>query len=185
MSAWARVIDDILRVEGEAYTDHPADRGGPTKWGITLATLRGINPRATAFDVRSLTREQAFSIYESRYVTAPGFGAIGAIAPYVAVEVIDTGVNCGPGRAGMWLQRALNAFNGGGKHYADIGVDGKVGPATINALRGLIAKRGQKDAETVLLRALNALQGVHYLSLGEAAVSQRDFMFGWFKNRVS
>lgn len=63
-------------------------------------------------------------------------------------------------------------------------MDGKVGPATLQSIKGLIAKRGTADANYVLLRALNALQGVHYIMLGEAAQSQEDFMFGWFRNRV-
>ena len=30
-----QMIDDILRREG-GYVNHPADKGGPTKYGITL-----------------------------------------------------------------------------------------------------------------------------------------------------
>lgn len=60
----------------------------------------------------------------------------------------------------------------------------KIGPATLQSIKALIAKRGQDDANYVLLRALNTQQGAHYLSLGEAAQSQEDFMFGWFRHRV-
>src|SRR5690606_41674791 len=32
------IIDDIIRREGTAYTEHPSDRGGATKYGITQST---------------------------------------------------------------------------------------------------------------------------------------------------
>ena len=32
-------IDDVIAREG-GYVDHPADRGGPTRWGITEAVAR-------------------------------------------------------------------------------------------------------------------------------------------------
>jgi len=28
------LIDKVIALEGD-YSDHPADRGGPTRWGIT------------------------------------------------------------------------------------------------------------------------------------------------------
>ena len=34
------IIDDVLEAEGSKYTNDPADPGGPTRWGITLKTLR-------------------------------------------------------------------------------------------------------------------------------------------------
>nr|WP_222532573.1 glycosyl hydrolase 108 family protein [Azospirillum sp. 412522] len=40
------IIDTILRREGwPRYTDRPSDRGGPTKGGITLATLTNWRKR--------------------------------------------------------------------------------------------------------------------------------------------
>jgi len=185
VTVWQPVIDDILRKEGEAYTNHPSDRGGPTKWGITMSTLSAARGRqCMAADVQALTRAEAYSIYETLYVMKPGFAQIAQYLPEVAKEVIDSGVNCGQARAAKWLQRALNAFNRGARDYVDINVDGRIGPATLASIKGLIAKRGIEDANYVLLRAINAQQGVHYLTLGEAAQSQEDFMFGWFRHRV-
>ena len=33
------IIEHIIQVEGHAYTNNPADRGGPTKYGITQRTF--------------------------------------------------------------------------------------------------------------------------------------------------
>ncbi len=55
-----RIIDAILEREGDTYTNHPKDRGGPTKYGITRATLsawRGVS--VTAKDVKALTEERS------------------------------------------------------------------------------------------------------------------------------
>ena len=34
------MIDDILKREGSAYTDHPKDRGGPTRYGVNCLAAR-------------------------------------------------------------------------------------------------------------------------------------------------
>ena len=34
-----RLIEEVIEREG-GYVDHPADRGGPTRWGITEAVAR-------------------------------------------------------------------------------------------------------------------------------------------------
>lgn len=66
----------------------------------------------------------------------------------------------------------------------DIAIDGKIGPATIGALKAFLAKRG-KDGETVLMRALNSLQGARYLELTEKREKNETFTFGWMLNRVA
>ena len=184
------IIDDILKKEGSAYTNHPSDRGGPTKYGITLATLRDArrNLNLDADDVAKLTEDEARRIYYDNYVVKPGFVSVAAMMPLLGAKMVDAGVNVGTGRASRWLQTALNAFNRSYQSppdYPEVVVDGNIGPATIGALHTFAALRGFARAERVLVRAVNAQQGVHYLSLGAKSPSQEAFMLGWFDSRIS
>lgn len=178
--SWDHVIDRIIDREGSRYTNHPADRGGPTRWGITLATLkRACNANATAEDVRCLSEDTARDIYRQRYVEDPGFDAVAAQSARVAAELIDSGVNVGTRRASRWLQVALNA---GLDPRVDLLVDGICGDMTIDALRQYLAAR--EHAEDILLAMLNAQQGDHYLRLTRINRDQRVFVNGWFLQRV-
>lgn len=169
----------LLDVEG-GYVNNPVDRGGPTNFRITqrVARTNGYNG-----DMKALTKERALGIYRALYWTKPGFSEVAARSELIGEEIFDAGVNVGVTRASEWLQRVLNVMNMGGTHYADIKVDGDIGPATLKALDAYLAKRG-RVGETVMLRLLDALQGSHYLSLAERAGSQEAFMFGWARTRL-
>ena len=178
------IIDDVIRVEGSAYTNHPSDKGGPTKYGITQRTLSAYLGRSVSADaVKALTEEVARAIYLKRYVIDPGFDTVNAVSAQIGHEIVDAGVNVGVARASEWLQRALNALNRGGRDYADLVVDGDVGPATVAVLTRLLAVRGV-NGEKALLRALNSLQGEHYIRIAEGRAANEDFVFGWLMNRV-
>lgn len=179
------IINGVLDREGGTYTDDPKDPGGPTKWGITQATLSAwLKRQATEWDVMNLTRADAFAIYNARYYLGPGFGQIAGLSASIADELTDTGVNCGTAVAITLLQRCLNAFNNAGAHYHDIDVDGAMGPATLRALSEYLARRGS-EGEAVLLRALNCLQGERYIELAEKSARFESFVYGWIKNRVA
>lgn len=182
------IIDDILKKEGAAYTNNPLDRGGPTKFGITLKTLQGISPGAGPRQVQRLTEDDARRIYYDLYVVRPGFVHVAAMMPVLGAKLVDAGVNVGPERATRWLQTALNAFNRSYRtppDYPEVSVDGDLGPATLGALHTFAALRGFARAERVLVRAVNTQQGVHYLNLGARSPSQEAFMLGWFDSRIS
>ncbi len=174
------IIDETIGVEG-AYSNHPADRGGPTKWGITQQTARAFGYAGRMDELR---REEAKRIYRARYWSAPRFDTIAAVSLSIATEMFDTGVNMGPAIAGRFLQRALNGLNREAGDYADIAVDGNVGPMTVAALRAFLGKR-PKGGERVILRALNAQQATRYLEIVEARPSQETFLYGWLDNRVT
>lgn len=170
-----KIIDQVIDIEA-GYVDHPSDRGGPTKYGITQAVARADGYTG---DMRDLPRERAVSILYRQYVVAPGFDKAVALNERIGAELVDTGVNMGPGTAGKFLQRWLNGFMG-----SALVVDGKVGPGTIGVLQSFLAKRGEPGVQA-LLRSLNAAQAMRYLEIVEKDESQRPFIFGWVNQRVA
>ena len=173
------LIDELIAREG-GYVSHPADEGGPTRWGITQAVARA---NGYAGDMRMLPRVEAVAIYRRLYWLRPGFDKVAERAPRVAAELFDTAVNMGPETAIGFLQRALNALNRNGRDYADIAVDRRIGPATLAALAGFLSARG-KAGEAVLVKALDALQGERYVRLAEARPANEAFLYGWLAGRI-
>lgn len=174
-----KMIDEVIRREG-GYSNHPADRGGPTNWGITEQVARAYGFLA---DMRTLPRSAAVNIYKTRYWTGPKFDQVAALCPPIGDELFDTGINMGVATAGKFLQRALNALNRGAKDYPDIGTDGAIGPMTLTALKGFMAKRGAEGGE-VLRKALDGLQCARYVEIAEGRPANESFVYGWIANRV-
>lgn len=128
------IIGDIIRREG-GFVDHPADRGGPTKYGITQATLeRHRHAYIFPDDVRKLTEMEARLIYSDLYIKRPGFDRIAD--EKLRSLVVDCGVNHGPVRATRMLQKAVR-----------VTVDGILGP---NTMAG-IDRKGPANAYLHLL----------------------------------
>lgn len=171
------IIDEVIRVEG-GYSNNKADRGGETMYGITAAVARA---NGYAGPMANMPRNVAERIYRKRYVEEPKFDQVLAISESVGIELIDTGVNMGPARAAEFLQRWLNGFNTG--RYAELKVDGLIGPATRAALQSYLTSRGA-EGEEVLVRGLNCSQGARYLGIAESNKSQRQFLYGWMRARV-
>src|ERR1044072_5116460 len=121
MKTAAQIIDDLIRREGDKYTDHPADKSGPTKYGITLNTLQAYRRRqdpryvATAADVADLSEGVARLIYMRTFILDPGFDQLDNEA--LRSFLVDAGVQHGPEDAVRWLQAAIG-----------VKVDGKLGP---------------------------------------------------------
>lgn len=174
-----RLIEALIDREG-GYVDHPADRGGPTRWGITAAVARADGYQGP---IHALPRARAAAIYRRIYWLRPRFADIAARAPQLAAELFDTGVNMGVRTAVSFLQRALNALNRGARDYEDVAVDGVVGPATLAALDGFLARRGA-PAAAVLVKAVEALQGERYLRLAELRPANEAFVYGWLAHRI-
>jgi lysozyme family protein len=174
------LIDALIEREGD-YSHHPADRGGPTRFGITEAVARAHGYRGA---MRALPREEAAAIYRRLYWLRPKFDQVAERFPRIAAELFDTGVNMGPAVAATFLQRALTALNRNARDFADLVPDGRIGPATLAALDGFLEARGRRGGETVLLRALEALQGERYLRLAERRPANEAFLYGWLANRI-
>ena len=115
------IIQEILQREG-GYVDRGADRGGPTKFGVTQDTLaRWRGHPVTPADVQGLEEPEATAILTDLYVKRPGFDRI--TSPTLRALVVDLGVNSGPEEATRQLQRPLGLVP-----------DGEFGPATEGAV---------------------------------------------------
>lgn len=174
-----QIIAGLIEREG-GYVDHPDDRGGATRWGITEAVAR---ENGYTGDIRDLPRDLAERIYLAKYITGPGFGRVAEISERIAEELADSGVNMGPGVPIAWLQRWLNAFNRQGRDYPDIAADGVIGSKTLAALESYLSRRGA-EGERVMLTALNCSQGARYLELAEGRARNESFLYGWVRTRV-
>ena len=113
----------ILDEGGDKFTDRAGDPGGPTKYGITLRTLKHWrnDNSLTSDDVRNLTREEAVAIYHALYWQACRCDELPSGVDYV---VFGSSVMSGQGDAVRWLQAAV--------HVAQ---DGRIGPNTLAAAR--------------------------------------------------
>lgn len=173
------LIDEVIGREG-GYSNHPADKGGPTRWGVTEAVARAHGYKG---DMRDFPRDEAVIIYRRLYWLRPGFDRVAVHAPKIAAELFDTGVNMGPATATGFLRRALNALNRGGNDFADIATSGVIDDAAVNAIRAFVTRRGGAG-EAVLLKAIEALQGERYVRLAETRPANEAFLYGWLSNRI-
>jgi lysozyme family protein len=124
-----QIIDEILRREGSAYTNHASDRGGPTKYGITQKTLSMYRGRdVTPEEVRALDEPEARTIYSTLYIYRPNFHQINDES--LQALLIDSAVQHGPDRASKWLQSA-----------AGVNPDGIIGALTIAAVNRAEARK--------------------------------------------
>lgn len=173
------LIDAVIGREG-VYSNHPADTGGATRWGVTERVARAYGYRG---DMRVFPRELAVSIYREQYWVAPGFGTVALRYPAVAALMFDIGVNMGTGIAGTFLQRVLNVLNQGATLYGDLVVDGRLGALTYHALDAFRQRRGEEGGEA-LLEAIDSLRGARYIEISEARPANEAFTYGWIRRMV-
>ena len=102
-----QLIEGLLEREG-GYVNHPAEKGGPTCFGITAAVARA---HGYTGGMRQLPRDYAVAIHARLYWLRRRFNEIASRSARLAEELFDTGVKMGPGVAATFLQRALTALN--------------------------------------------------------------------------
>ena len=106
-------IKRVLLHEG-GYSDHAADPGGKTMYGITEAVAREVGYRG---NMAELPLDLAKRIYKDRYWDAVRADDLPASIRYL---MLDAAVNSGPRQSILWLQKALG-----------VTADGVLGPVTI------------------------------------------------------
>ena len=139
-----RAVTATLKYEG-GYVNHPSDPGGATNLGVTIATFRRyVKPNGTIADLKALTVDQAKTVYRRQYWDAVS----GAELPDgVDFAVFDFGVNSGPDRAIKRLQK-----------LAGVPQDGRIGPATLKAVRAIPHAKMIHDYQDERLAFLKGLK---------------------------
>ncbi|MFC4440795.1 glycoside hydrolase family 108 protein [Caulobacter henricii] len=172
----------MIRIEG-GYVNDKFDRGGATKYGISLRfmAIEGLldldkdgyadfdinrDGRLDALDIALLNPRNAEAIYLRVFFIETGFWSLPR--PFDAA-LFDFGVNAGAGSAVKILQRALNSFGS-----PVLKVDGQLGPQT----RRMLDLRQQEGAVLAKVRAAAA---GHYRSIIANDPSQKRFEKGWLK----
>ena len=176
-----QMVDALIEREG-GYVNHPADKGGPTCFGITEAVARA---HGYAGPMRQLPRD----------------GSGGDLpAALLAAAALRRGRAAQRARRGRAVRHRRQHGSGGRSDLPPARADRAQPqrqrlsrprarrphrrPKTLAALDAFLAKRGTKSGETVLLRALEALQGERYLRLAERRPANEAFLYGWLANRI-
>lgn len=132
-------FEKLLHHEG-GFSDHAADPGGKTRYGITEAVAREVGYRG---DMRELPLDLAKRIYLERYWRPVRADELPAGVRYA---VFDAAVNSGPGQAVKWLQRAAGVLD-----------DGVLGPKTLAAVNALNADSLRSKILAQRLRFMSSL----------------------------
>ena len=150
-------------IDGEKA--HSSFASGASAFTRHLATVPGLSDLVSGW-------------YRSEWWDRLG---LAALPQDLANEIFEQSVNLGKGGSGQKVQLVCNAFNrarAGNSLFADLNVDGVIGPRTLDALAALLARRTDEKA---LVHALNCMQGSHYIELAARNPSQRKFVDGWMK----
>jgi lysozyme family protein len=162
----------LLRPDVEGgEVNHPADRGGHTKYGIADAA-DGKKDGMADLDrdgqpdiaIRDLTPAHTELFYRANYWLPARCDRVDSVCPLIAIALFDGAVHHGPGRAVRQLQQALGIL-----------ADGVLGPQT---LRVLAAKTG-RDGGRALLLGLLEIRASYMLGIVRKDPSQWANAWGW------
>ena len=99
-------VSTVIKLEGKYLSDHPLDKGGKTRYGITQAVYDNYRDKIKLphQDVNDISINEVKTIYQNSY-----YKDIHAseMSPKLATVMLDTAVNFGNGTAYVIFQRAL------------------------------------------------------------------------------
>ena len=162
--AFTYALERTMAFEG-GWSNHPSDRGGRTKYGVTQGTLDAYNDRmGRAIALSRLTPDQAADVYWIMYWLEMRIDKLPSI---VQGLMFDWSVH-----AGFFAIRSM-------QRHVKTKADGAIGPVTLAALDKFIFDKGNG-----IVRALAIRRMKHLCRLVRRDRKQGDFIVGWF-DRVS
>lgn len=161
-SRFEKAFANLIKEEG-GYVNHPNDKGGETKYGISKRSY----PR---LDIKHLTLNQAKDIYKKDFWDAIKGDELPS--DEVACEALEQAVNMGIKTAVSFLQVVCVS-----EGNIDMVVDGRMGKQTLQALNRI--------TPSFILVAIKALAIAHYLKLAREEPPMKVFLKGWIKRVTS
>lgn len=159
-----KYISKIIEREG-SYVNHPEDKGGATKYGITLKIYAAWSGEfVTNDDIENLTVEEAYKIYKQEYLIKPGIHNI--IDYKLQALMLDAAINHGASQAIKFLQQVLNIED-----------DGIIGAVTIQTANNF-------SSMDILRKKYLGKRIVFYGKIINRDYSQVVFIVGWL-NRAA
>lgn len=140
----------LLGHEG-GYSNHEADPGGETMWGVTKVVARAHGYEGLMKDLPVATAKE---IYRKSYWDPVQADKLPQLLRYA---VFDAGVNSGPATAIRWLQQAVGATP-----------DGILGPRTLAAINELNHDATLRRMLAKRLTAMTSMSGWPSFSRGWA-----------------
>lgn len=177
--SFERSVEKVFGFEG-GFADHADDPGGKTNFGITEDTLKEYDKE---LKVKDIDKDIAKKIYKQEYWDKSNLTQIAGLNEEIAFKIFDASVNIGVKQAVTFLQESLNVLNQNEKKYKDLKVDGILGKKTIDSFKSFWEERG-KTGISVLIKAVNSLQGAYYISISAKNKKLQSFTYGWIKNRI-
>ena len=159
-----KLVPFILSWETDKYTNNKKDKGGPTKYGITLATWRSVGYDKNGDgvlneeDVKLLTKDDFHRVFKQNFWNACKADKIQDQS--VANMLVDFAYNSGVKRAATYLQLTLG-----------ITADGIIGNKTLFAINKSNGKR--------LFERFKKTREDYLKSIAKG--EQKDFLDGWLR----
>jgi lysozyme family protein len=179
-----RAIPFTLRHEG-GLVDDKADKGGITKYGISLVYLRDllahnsqllpefslshasqVNPSV----IRNMTKRQAIQIYYDQWWKKYHYGSIKK--PSIATKVFDYSVNMGAKPAIKLLKIACRNEAG----FPCVAINGNLDNKSVQYINSLNSAQTKQ-----LLFTFNEVVSDHYRDIAERHPASKKFLLGWLK----
>lgn len=170
-----QIITDIIAKEG-GYNNHPLDKGGPTKYGITRISYAEYFKRhyenIGADDIKAISKDLAEKIYYTLYYVRPN---INKLPELIQPVILDMAVNHGRRGAIKMLQQTL--LDDG---YIFSQPDGIIGEKTIDAAEKAVTELGTHLIDNLINTRLD-----YYNNIISNDPSQSAFKNGWFARAES
>lgn len=165
------------------YSNDPKDAGGETLYGVA----RNYWPNWGGFAIvdeykkkpgfpENMRNDQRLKDLRKAFYKASFWDVLkldSVSDKMICMEMYDTAVNQGTGRAARYIQTALNVSNDRGKYYADVAIDGIIGAGTVAAIN-------KHPRPITLVKLLNVMQGNHYIEQCLKNPTQEAYLNGWF-----